>query len=70
MYSAGVAGNHFCSINDAIPTQSRSTEDAAQWASRRELIDDAVCVTPRHDNKVAPPSSEVSPRRWPPVSAF
>lgn len=32
MYSPGVAGNHFCSINDAIPMQFRSTEDAAQWA--------------------------------------
>lgn len=47
MYSPGVAGKNFCSINDAIPMQFRSTEVAAQYPPLfffcRELIDAAVC---------------------------
>lgn len=57
-YSLGVAGNHLCSINDAIPMQFRSTEDAASPAFRTRLIDGTVC------NPAAPQHTGLSAHRW------
>lgn len=37
MHSPGDIGDHFCSINDAIPMQFGSTEDVTQQA------DEATC---------------------------